>query len=150
MVTHKKSNRPARRKAVAMRDYSKVGPQFWIGPTGKKLRAAGMEAQIVAMYLLTSPHASTLGFYYYPIMFIAHETGMGIEGANKGLQGAIEADFCRYDETSEVVTIQPQKNSPLPKPSPKTSRKALSKASRKTSPKASRKPSLKGVRSSML
>ncbi|KAF1049709.1 hypothetical protein [Xylophilus sp.] len=88
-----------------MRDYSKVGPQFWIGPTGKKLRAAGMEAQIVAMYLLTSPHANMLGLYYCPVMFIAHETGLGIEGANKGLQRAIEADFCQYDEASEVVWV---------------------------------------------
>jgi hypothetical protein len=88
-----------------MRDYSKVGPQFWIGPTGKKLRAAGMEAQIVAMYLLTSPHANMLGLYYCPVMFIAHETGIGLEGANKGLQRAIEADFCQYDEASEVVWV---------------------------------------------
>ncbi|VVE27355.1 hypothetical protein PCO31111_03472 [Pandoraea communis] len=88
-----------------MRDYSKVGPQFWIGPTGKKLRAAGMEAQIVAMYLLTSPHANMLGLYYCPVMFIAHETGLGLEGASKGLQRAIEADFCQYDEASEVVWV---------------------------------------------
>ncbi|MDR3353368.1 MAG: hypothetical protein LBO00_10300 [Zoogloeaceae bacterium] len=88
-----------------MRNYSKVGPQFWIGPTGKKLRAAGMEAQIVAMYLLTSPHANMLGLYYCPTMFIAHETGLGLEGASKGLQSAIEAGFCEYDEASEVVWV---------------------------------------------
>ena len=88
-----------------MRDYSKVGPKFWIGATGKRLRAAGMEAQIVAMYLLTSPHANMLGLYYCPTMFIAHETGIGLEGANKGLQRAIEADFCQYDEASEVVWV---------------------------------------------
>ena len=56
-----------------MRDYGKVSPQFWIGQTGKKLRAEGMEAQIVAMYLMTSPHANMLGLYYCPAMFIAHE-----------------------------------------------------------------------------
>jgi len=88
-----------------MRDYSKVGPKFWIGSTGKRLRAAGMEAQIVAMYLLTSPHANMLGLYYCPAMFIAHETGLGLEGASKGLKRAIEAGFCEYDETSEVVWV---------------------------------------------
>lgn len=88
-----------------MRDYSKVGPKFWIGATGKRLRAAGMEAQIVAMYLLTSPHANMLGLYYCPTMFIAHETGLGLEGASKGLQRAIEAGFCEYDEASEVVWV---------------------------------------------
>ncbi|MCR2581744.1 replication protein, partial [Salmonella enterica] len=68
-------------------------------------RAAGMEAQIVAMYLLTSPHANMLGLYYCPTMFIAHETGLGLEGASKGLQRAIEAGFCEYDEASEVVWV---------------------------------------------
>lgn len=88
-----------------MRDYSKIGPKFWIGATGKRLREAGMEAQIVAMYLLTSPHANMLGLYYCPLMFIAHETGMGIEGASKGLRSSIEAGFCQYDEASEVVWV---------------------------------------------
>lgn len=88
-----------------MRDYSKVGPKFWIGATGKRLRAAGMEAQIVGMYLLTSPHANMLGLFYCPLAFIAHETGLGIEGASKGLNSAIEAGFCEYDEASEVVWV---------------------------------------------
>ena len=65
-----------------MRDYGKVSPQFWIGQTGKKLRSEGAEAQIVAMYLMTSPHANMLGLYYCPAMFIAHETGLDLEGAS--------------------------------------------------------------------
>jgi hypothetical protein len=88
-----------------MRDYSKVGPQFWIGKTGKALRKQGLESQMVALYLLTSPHANMLGLYYVPQTFIAHETGMGMEGATKGLQGCIEAGFCHYDEDSEMVWV---------------------------------------------
>jgi hypothetical protein len=88
-----------------MRDYSKVGPQFWIGKTGKALRKHGVEAQMVGLYLLTSPHANMLGLYYVPKTFIAHETGLGMEGASKGLQGCIEAGFCQYDEDSEMVWV---------------------------------------------
>jgi len=88
-----------------MRDYAKVSPQFWIGPTGKRLRAAGPDAQIVAMYLMTSPHANMLGMYYCPLMFIAHETGLTLEGASKGLLSASEAGFCEYDSDSEVVWV---------------------------------------------
>ena len=88
-----------------MRDYGKVSPQFWIGSTGKDLRAAGLEAQIVAMYLMTSPHANMLGLYYIPKLYIAHETGLGEKGASKGLQRAIEAGFCAYDEASEMVWV---------------------------------------------
>lgn len=88
-----------------MRDYSKVSPQFWIGKTGKALRKHGFEAQMVGLYLLTSPHANMLGLYYVPQTYIAHETGLGMEGAMKGLQGCIEAGFCRYDEESEMVWV---------------------------------------------
>lgn len=88
-----------------MREYSKVGPKFWIGPTGKKLRSAGAEAQVVALYLMSSPHANMLGLYYLPQMFIAHETGLGLEGASKGLQRSIEAGFCEYDLASEMVWV---------------------------------------------
>lgn len=88
-----------------MREYAKISPKFWIGETGKRLRSAGMEAQIVALYLLSNPHANMIGLYYLPKTFIAHETGLGIEGASKGLRGAIEAGFCMYDEASEVVYV---------------------------------------------
>ena len=68
-----------------MRDYAKVSPRFWLGETGRELRKAGAEAQVVAFYLMTSPHANMLGLYYLPVLYLAHETGLGPEGASKGL-----------------------------------------------------------------
>lgn len=88
-----------------MRDYSKVSPQFWIGQTGKKLRKQGLECQLVALYLMTCPHANMLGLFYLPKIFISHECGLSLEGAMKGLQGAIEAGFCSYDDDSEMVWV---------------------------------------------
>jgi hypothetical protein len=88
-----------------MNGYAKVEPTFWIGETGKKLRREGVEAQLVALYLLTNPHANPIGLYYCPIMFIAHETGLGIKGASKGLQRAFDGGFCAYDEASEMVWV---------------------------------------------
>ena len=88
-----------------MRDYSKVSPQFWTGETGRALRAHSPEALIVAMYLMTCPSANMIGLYYVPILYIGHETGLGIEGARKGLRGASEAGFCTYDEASEHVFV---------------------------------------------
>ncbi|MDC4397626.1 hypothetical protein OHV36_02505 [Acinetobacter baumannii] len=87
-----------------MRDYGKVSPHFWTGTTGKKLRQTP-EGLIVAMYLMTSPHANMLGLYYMPLLYIAHETGLGFEGASKGLQSACEAGFCSYDEATETVWV---------------------------------------------
>lgn len=88
-----------------MRDYSKISPKFWIGKTGKKLRSSGMEAQLVSLYLMTCPHANMLGLFYCPISYVAHETGLTLEGATKGLASSIEAGFCEYDEASEIVWV---------------------------------------------
>jgi hypothetical protein len=88
-----------------MREYGKVSPKFWIGSTGKKLRKQGLETQIVALYLMTCVNSNMIGMYYVPIVTIAHETGLTFEGAMKGLQGAIEADFCAYDDEAEVVWV---------------------------------------------
>jgi hypothetical protein len=88
-----------------MRDYATVSPQFWLGKTGRELRKEGSEAQVVALYLMTSPHANMLGLYYLPVLYLAHETGLGLEGASKGLERSIKAGFCSYDERSEMVWV---------------------------------------------
>ena len=87
-----------------MRDYSKVSGQFWTGKTGKALRG-DFQAQVVAMYLMTSPHANMIGVFHCPIIYIAHETGSPIEGATKGLQTLCEGGFCTYDEDTETVWV---------------------------------------------
>jgi hypothetical protein len=88
-----------------VRGYGKIAPQFWTGATGKALKAAGPEAVIVALYLMTSPHANMIGVYFLPKLYLGYETGLGIEGASKGLARAIEAGFCDYDEASEHVFV---------------------------------------------
>jgi hypothetical protein len=88
-----------------MRDYAKVGPQFWIGKTGKALRRAGADAQIVGMYLLTSPHANMLGLYYLAKESIAHETGLGAARASVALLACAGAGFCSYDDETEMVWV---------------------------------------------
>lgn len=88
-----------------MRRYAKIIPQFWIGDTGRKLRDAGQDALLVALYLLTNPHANMLGLYYIPTSLIAHETGLTAEEASEGLRRAIDAGFCAYDVASEMVFV---------------------------------------------
>jgi hypothetical protein len=87
-----------------MRDYSKVSGQFWTGKTGKSLRG-DMQAQLVAVYLMTSPHANMIGVFHCPIIYIAHEIGCPIEGATKGLKTLCEGGFCTYDEDTETVWV---------------------------------------------
>lgn len=87
-----------------MRDYGVVTPKFWIGGTGKDLRG-NMEAQLLALYLMTSPHANMIGVFHCPLVYMMHETGLTIEGASKGLRSLIEAGFCKYDEATEEVFV---------------------------------------------
>lgn len=87
-----------------MREYGKVSASFWIGKTGKALRG-NPEAQIVALYLMTCPTSEMTGVFHCPIMYIAHETGLGLEGAAKGLARCAEIDFCTYDEDSDSVFV---------------------------------------------
>lgn len=87
-----------------MRDYAKVSPHFWTGSTGKQLRQCP-ESVVVSMYLMTCPHANMLGLYYMPLLYVAHETGLGMDGASKGLQWACDAGFCSYDDSTEMVWV---------------------------------------------
>lgn len=87
-----------------MRDYGIVSPKFWIGQTGKGLRG-NPEAQVLALYLMTSPHSTMTGVFHCPILYMAHETGLSMEGASKALASLIEAGFCEYEEASETVFV---------------------------------------------
>jgi hypothetical protein len=88
-----------------MREYAKVGPKAWQGETFKALRKKGPEALLVGLYLMTSPSSNMLGLFAQPILYMAHETGLGEEGALKGLHACIEVGYCSYDHESEVVWV---------------------------------------------
>jgi hypothetical protein len=89
-----------------MRSYAKIPARFWSSPTGQLVRSQGQPALVVALYLLSSPHSSMLGFYYLPLPTLAHETAFSsIEGASKALQSLSEVGFATYDEAFEEVWI---------------------------------------------
>lgn len=87
-----------------MRDYGKVNANFWIGRTGRSLRG-NQEAQIVALYLITSPHSNMIGVFHCPIAYIANETGLSTQGATKGLRCLIDVGFCTFDQEIDFVFV---------------------------------------------
>ena len=87
-----------------MRDFSSVSPQFWIGSTGKALRGDS-NAQVLALYLLTCPHANMIGVFHCPVMYMAHETGMQIDVVRSSLSKLVGVGFCIYDEELECVFV---------------------------------------------
>lgn len=88
-----------------MRDYAKIAPTFWTGETGKKLRAAGGDAQRVALYLLSGPPSNWIGLFYLPLPTLYHEVGISPEGASEALRRVSKAGFGYYDPKSEHVWI---------------------------------------------
>jgi hypothetical protein len=88
-----------------MREYAKVSGRFWNGETGKQLRTAGRDSQIVGLYLVTCPSSNMLGLYYLPLPTLCHEVGITKEGASKALRRVSEAHFAFYDELSEHVWV---------------------------------------------
>ena len=85
-------------------DYAKISSKFWSGSTGRAIRG-DTNAQIVALYLLTSPHANGIGVFHCPPLYISYETGIPLEGALKGLERLSEVGFLTLDKGSEWVWI---------------------------------------------
>jgi hypothetical protein len=88
-----------------VRKYGQISPRFWIGTTGKRIRALGAEAQVVATYLVTAPTSTMTGLYYLPIATAAHETGLPFEGARKALRSLTGVGFVHLDEEDEIVFV---------------------------------------------
>jgi len=89
-----------------MRDYGTVSPRFWRAGTGKRLRGDA-DAQVLALYLMTSPHSNMIGVYYCSVRAMSDETGIPFEGASKALRRLVDEGFCVVDEeTDEVFVVQ--------------------------------------------
>lgn len=88
-----------------MRGYAILAPEFWTGTTGKLLLAAGDDAVVTAVYLISNEHRNATGLYRLPIAYIANDLRRGFEGALKGLRRVCDTGFALYDEASETVYV---------------------------------------------
>lgn len=88
-----------------MREYGKISPRFWIGATGRKIRALGAEAQVLALYLLTCPAASMTGLFYVSRPTMEHETGLSAGDVTTCLADLSLVGFAQYDAESETVWV---------------------------------------------
>lgn len=87
-----------------MRDYAQISPRFWTGETGKKLRGH-LEAQVVAMYLMSAPGSHMIGMYTLEIPTLCHHIGLSLEGAEKGLARLEDLGFAHFDSEAELVWV---------------------------------------------
>ena len=87
-----------------MYNYGRVFSSFWVSGSGKTLRGDS-ESQLVALYLMSSPHANMIGVFHCPVIYISHEIGLSLEGATKALERLSEVGFCSYEAPSEHVFV---------------------------------------------
>ena len=85
-----------------MRDYGRVQSRFWQSPDIKQLDET---AKLLALYLLTSPHANLVGCYYLPIDYIVADTRNPSERVREGLRKLENAGFCRFDQETEWIWV---------------------------------------------
>lgn len=88
-----------------MREYGKVAVSFWTGRSGKQLRDAGPEAMLLALYAMTSPHASMIGLYRLPLAYITNDTGLSLESVLGALRELDAAGLASYDPESEYIWL---------------------------------------------
>lgn len=88
-----------------MRDFNKVSGKFWMSPFAKSLKQWGAEAMLLSIYLQTNHHTHSVGVFYLPIHYIAHDTGIPIQQVQTLLKVLCKANFCRYDFTEEYIWL---------------------------------------------
>lgn len=87
-----------------MRTYVKFDPRFWLDTVAKKLKGHP-EAQLVALYLYSSPHSSMIGLYRLPAAYAVSDLGISGEAFEKALAQLEAANFCSYDREAEIVWV---------------------------------------------
>ena len=88
-----------------MREFGKVLSRFWTGETAKQLRKMGSDELVVALHLMTSPHANMIGLYSLPVPYLMQDTGLSFEGASKALRRVCGTGFATYDQESEHIFV---------------------------------------------
>lgn len=87
-----------------MRAYATLSPVFWTRGSGKRLRGH-KEAQLVALYLMSSPATNMIGIFHLALPTLCHETGLSLEEARKGLLRCLEEGLVFWDEDEELVFV---------------------------------------------
>lgn len=81
---------------------AQVAPTFWTRGSGRKLRGKPL-AQLLALYLMTSPLSNVIGLYYLPLVSICADTGLTEEQVRATFPQIVE--IARYDFDQEVVWL---------------------------------------------
>ena len=85
--------------------YYKMFPSYWNGETGRRLRQAGKDAQLLGTYLCFNHHANSLGLYYLPLPYIPHELALTPNEVKTAMTELCKIEFAQYDLETEFVWV---------------------------------------------
>lgn len=85
-----------------MRDYGVIHRGFW---ANESMKGAGDDARMLATYLLTSPHTTTLGAFRLPDAYACDDLGWDSKRLRNGFETLSNIGFIRYCETTKWVWI---------------------------------------------
>ena len=83
-----------------------VFPEFWTGKTGRELRTAGKDAQLLGLYLATNRFANMIGLYKLLPEDIHHETRLSLKGIAGAFDATAAAHFATYDAATGYVWVR--------------------------------------------
>jgi DnaD/phage-associated family protein len=85
-----------------MSRYATIYTKIW---QDEIFRGLDSDAQMLFLYLLTSPHSNLIGLYYLPAAYIAEDLGKGFETVSQGLNTLSDKGLIRYDAAARVVLV---------------------------------------------
>jgi len=86
-----------------MSRYATIYTKIWQDETFKTLDS---DAQMLFIYLLTSPHSNLIGFYYLPMAYVAEDLGNPCETLSKPFRNLCEKGLIEYDSAAKVVLVR--------------------------------------------
>lgn len=85
-----------------MRDYGTVHTSFW---TSSTTRSLSDDARILALYLLSGPHTTSIGCFRLPDGYVSEDLGWSPERVSEGFAELFNNSFATRDERSKWVLI---------------------------------------------
>lgn len=77
-----------------MRSYGVISTQFWVHPHRKSLTT---EAKLLYVYLISGPHATSLGCYRLSLNYIADDLAWSLSQVKKAIANCERLDLIKYD-----------------------------------------------------
>lgn len=85
-----------------MRDYGKVHTSFWSSET---IRSMSEDGRTLALYLLTSPHATLAGVFRLPDGYVCEDLQWDSERVSKAFSETLSKGFANRCETTKWVWL---------------------------------------------